>query len=244
MGTVRRFAATPSFVNRFRSRLLPGATVFGAIFLLGAVTASAHIDPDPVAVEAGAIATVTFGVEHGCDDSPTTGLAIKVPDGITDAAAVAKDGWTTSTAAGVVSFTGGNLDAATPDTFSITFTAPAAPGTVHFPIVQTCAAGQTAWIEIPADGGDEPEHPAPAVLITDGPPTSAELSPAGHDEETVATGAADHHAEEAAVTTVAATSHDDSSNTGAIVGVIAAIVIIGGAGAVFVTRRRGRTPSA
>ncbi|MCU1398361.1 MAG: hypothetical protein JWN62_1470 [Acidimicrobiales bacterium] len=214
----------------FRRSAGAALTASGAALLLGAAIASAHIEPDPPAVQAGASATVSFAVEHGCNGSNTTQLEFKVPADVTDAKAVDKAGWTTGAANGTVSFTGGNLDASTPDEFSITFTAPATPGTIYFPVVQTCAVGATAWIEIAADGAPEPELPAPAVLVTDGPPTSAQLAPAADDA--------------ASPSSVATTSGDGSSNTGVIIGIgIGAVVVIGGA-VLLATRRRGAAPSA
>ncbi|MCU1386977.1 MAG: nuclear export factor [Ilumatobacteraceae bacterium] len=195
--------------------------------LLGAGIASAHIEADPPAVQAGTKATVSFAVEHGCNGSNTTKLEFKAPADVTDAQAVDKTGWTTGAANGTVSFTGGNLDASTPDDFSITFTAPTTAGVIHFPVVQTCAVGETAWIEIAADGAAEPEHPAPAVLVTDGPPTSAQLAPAKDDGADPAS----------------STGGGGSSNTGVIVGIaIGAVVVIGGA-VLLANRRKGSAPS-
>lgn len=226
-----------------------------ATVLLGVGAASAHIDADPAAVEAGTVATVSFAVEHGCNGSNTTQLEFKAPDGVTDATAVDKSGWTTSAAGGTVTFAAGNLDASTPDTFSITFTAPTTPGTIYFPVVQTCAAGETAWIELPVDGGAEPEHPAPAVLVTDGPPTDDQLAPA-HDNAGSTDATAAGSASSAVVVTsatvdtsaapVAATTasspNDASGNTGVVVGiVVGAVVVIGGA-VLIANRRRGSSP--
>lgn len=254
--------------NVVRSAVIAAAC--GVALFTGVGAALAHIDPDPLAIEGGKPATVSFGVEHGCDGSPTTGLDFQVPDGVTDAQPVAKDGWTTDVADGVVKFSGGNLDAETPDTFSIAFTAPAAAGTIHFPVVQTCETGETAWIEIPAGGAAEPEHPAPAILVTDGPPTSADLAPADHDEATASTDEAEHHAEETTVDSAEADHHEeettaesavavdtvtaspsssddsssgDSSNTGLVVGIIAGVLVIGGGGAAVWARRRKNTLS-
>jgi len=101
---------------------------------------------------------------------------------------------------------------------------PAAAGTIYFPIVQTCAVGETAWIEIPAEGGAEPDHPAPAVLVTDGPPTSADLAP--HDED--ASGDA----------TTRPSDDDDSSNTGLVIGIIAGVAVVLGGAAVIAAKRK------
>lgn len=208
----------------------------GVVLGIGVGVASAHVDPDPAAVEGGTAATVAFSLEHGCDGSPTTGLNIQVPSGITDAQPVTKDGWTGAVDADVIRFSGGSIDAATPDSFSITFTAPTTPGVINFPVVQTCAEGEIAWLDIAAEGEAEPEHPAPALLITDGPPTADDL--AAHDEEAAADDSATDTTELA--TTVATPSTGDDSNTGLIVGVVIAAVVVVGAGGYVAARGRAK----
>ena len=156
----------------------------GLAVLAGVGVASAHIDPDPPAIPAGQQATVGFGVEHGCGDANTTGLDIKLPDGVTDATA-AEDGWQVAVADGVVRFSGGDLDAHTPMTFHVTFTAPSTPGTVTFPIVQHCGTTELDWLDQTVEGQPEPEHPAPVVELTAGAPTSSDLAvtpDTGNDE--------------------------------------------------------------
>ena len=165
MSKILRRVVGPSFA----------ATV--AVLVIGAGVASAHIDPDPAAVEAGTSATVGFGVEHGCEESPTIALDIELPEELTDAEPVAKPGWEATIEGRVLTFSGGPLDADTPDTFSITFTAPTTPGTLLFPTVQKCTEGEIAWIAVAAEGEPEPEHPAPQLLVTAGPPTSEDLAP-------------------------------------------------------------------
>lgn len=245
----------------FRRSVGAALATSGAALVLGAGIASAHIEPDPPAVQAGTVATVSFAVEHGCNGSNTTQLELKVPAGITNAKAVDKSGWTTAASPGTVTFTGGNLDASTPADFSITFTAPATAGVIHFPIVQTCAVGETAWIEIAADGAPEPDHPAPAVLVTEGPPTSAQLAPppadgadatpSTGDSTVLTTGGATAIPATTAITATSATSaaasgsgDGSSSNTGVIVGIaIGAVVVIGGA-LLLANRRKGSSPTA
>ena len=191
----------------------------GVVVAASAALVSAHIEPTPPAVEAGTPASVSFGVEHGCSGSPTVRLDFQIPAGVSGAAGVAKDGWTATLAGQVLTFAGGPLADETPDDFSISFTAPATAGDLHFPVVQTCETGETAWIDVAAEGQPEPEHPAPTVKVTAGPPTAADLTPE----------------EEAATATPA--SSDDSSNTGLIVGLAAAVVVIGGVSAVTFRRR-------
>ena len=226
----------------------------------GAGPALAHIHPDPGAVAAGSSATVGFGVEHGCDGSPTVEVAIQLPDGFTDVAAVDKDGWTAAVAGQVVTYSGGSLDAETADSFEVAFTAPAEPGDYGIPLVQTCVAGELAWIEQIVEGAAEPERPAPVLAVTDGEPTAeeghghgdaettssdaahddaADDEEAAHDEDTA------HHdedatdTEDAALTAVNDDGDDGGSNTGVIAGGLAGAAVVAG-GAVAVTRRRKR----
>ena len=216
----------------------------GLLLVVGAGLASAHVDPDPVAIEAGKPATVAFNIEHGCSGLPTISLAFKVPDGVTDAVPVSKDGWTSTAADGVITFSGGSLGSATPDSFSISFTAPATAGVIRFPVVQTCVQGELSWIEIPVDGQPEPEYPAPTITVTDGPPTSAQLVPPTDDdsEETIA-------ATETAPPSVPVTAapvpakKDDGTSTGTIVLAIAGIVVVVAAvGLVFAARKSKSQP--
>lgn len=177
----------------------------GAVVLAGVGIAAAHIETDPPAVAAGSPATVGFVVEHGCGDADTTGMDIKFPDGITDATA-AKDGWTVTVAGGVVRFSGGVLDHHTAGTFEITFTAPTTPGFVSFPTVQRCGDTEQPWLDETVEGQPEPEHPAPRLEITQGPPTSDELTvPTDDDDDADATTTA-APTTTAAVTTAATTT--------------------------------------
>jgi periplasmic copper chaperone A len=56
------------------------------------------------------------------------------------------------------------------DTFVLSLTIPDTPGeTIYFPTIQTCEQGETAWIEIPAEGDDPEalEEPAPAATVVE-----------------------------------------------------------------------------
>jgi uncharacterized protein YcnI len=198
--------------------------------LLGAGAASAHIDPSPPAVEAGTLATVEFGVEHGCSGSPTVALDIEVPVEITDAAPVTKSGWDSTINGRVITFSGGPLAADTPDSFAISFTAPGTPGTLLFPTVQKCVDGETSWISVTKPGEPEPEHPAPALKVTAGPPTSDELAPPEDD-------AAATSATVVTVTTAADASSDGGGSVGVVIGVLIVLVVVGGGGYLVVRSR-------
>ena len=201
----------------------------------------AHVDPDPLAMEAGTTGDVAFMIEHGCDGSPTTGLKFEIPDGVTGVTPVDKDGWTATVVGNTVEFKGGPLAPDEEDSFAITMTAPAEAGEARFPAIQTCEQGELAWIEIPAEGAAEPEHPAPTLKITAGPPTPEDLASeeeASADAETASTEVVATGDTAVVATAVAAPADsDDSSNTGTIVVVIgAAIVLVGGG--MFLARRK------
>jgi uncharacterized protein YcnI len=214
-----------------------------AVLALGGV-ASAHINPDPPAVEAGSTSTVGFTIEHGCDGSPTTDLKFQIPDGVTGVAPVDKVGWTATVTGAVLEFKGGQLAADQQDHFDLTFTAPSQAGDIRFPIIQTCAQGELAWIEVAAAGAPEPDHPAPTLKVTVGPPTSADLVPEAEGTDanaTVTSGATPTDTDGSAAPVVATVTpaSNSSSNTGPIVVivVVAAVVLIGG-GIVIARRRR------
>jgi uncharacterized protein YcnI len=198
---------------------LVGLTALSVVTVL-AVSASpafAHVDPDPLAVQVGTTATIAFGLEHGCNGSPTTAMELTIPTGVTNVKPVDKAGWTSAVNGDKVTFTGGKIDATTKDHFDITLTAPTTPGDVHFLVLQTCEKGVNRWIEIGEEGKPEPEFPAATLKVTAGVPTAADLTPPDD-----------------------ATPAKTSSHTGAVVaGIVGAVVVLGG-GAAVLLRRRGR----
>jgi uncharacterized protein YcnI len=225
----------------FFKHAVVSASASVAVLILSGGIVSAHVDPDPIAMQAGTSGTVAFKVEHGCEGSPTTSMKFEIPAGVTGVAGVDKEGWTATVTGSTLEFAGGPLAPDEEDHFDITFTAPTTPGDIRFPVIQTCEKGELAWIEVAEEGQAEPEHPAPTIKVTAGAPTAEELTPApedaGTDGTVVATGT------EAVVTaTVAPSTSDDSSNTGTIVVVVvvAAVVLIGGG---VVLARRKSTPT-
>jgi len=196
-------------------------SVAAALFLL-AGSASAHVDPDPLAIQAGSSATVAFGVEHGCADSPTIEVDIKFPDGYAAIKPVDKQGWTTKVDGNVVTFTGGSLDSKTKDHFDVAVTAPAAAGLTPVPIVQKCKVGQINWIEIAKEGEKEPEHPAAPLKVTAGPPTADDLKAA----------------DAAASADAGSTKSSSSSKAPYVISGIAAAAVLAGAGAIMFRRKK------
>ncbi len=171
--------------RRIAGRVALITAAAGAALLTGAPVAGAHVGTSPSEAPAGSRQVIDFRIGHGCDGSPTTKLAIKIPEGVVAVTPEHIAGWTvevetgpitpyddhgTQVSEGVtqVTWTGGPLPDGQYQTFGLSLMLPDTPGeTVSFPAVQTCEQGETPWIELPADGGAEPEHPAPAVVLTE-----------------------------------------------------------------------------
>ncbi len=150
--------------------------------------ASSHVTIDPSTTAAGAYTVLTVAVPHGCEESSTTKIAIKVPEQILAVTPTRDPFWEVETTIEkldkpVKDAHGNSLTervdsvvytAKTPlphdqrDAFELSLQLPDSAGTtLAFPIVQTCEQGETAWIEVASDGGkpDDLEHPAPLVTI-------------------------------------------------------------------------------
>lgn len=141
----------------------------GTVAAAGGGTVSAHIDPEPPEAPAGATLAVGFTVGHGCDDSPTVQLDMRLPDGVSAPTPVPPEGWQGSVDANVVTFTGGPLPSDVPATFRVELTLPVTPGaTLYFPFVQRCEVGELRWIDTTNDGAaSDLDEPAPAMTLTD-----------------------------------------------------------------------------
>ncbi len=160
-----------------------GATTLVALSIVS--VAAAHITANPGSAPANAYLKADFRVPHGCAGSPTVGLTVKIPSGVVSVKPEHIAGWDVQVTAGPldepyvddgetitegvteISWTGGNLPDEQYQDFGISMKLPDKAGeTIYFPTVQTCDSGEVAWIEIPEAGEDEPEHPAPAIVLT------------------------------------------------------------------------------
>lgn len=204
--------------------------------------AAAHVEPSPAAVQAGSPATIELNVEHGCGEAGATKIEIQVPDGVTGAAPQpGPAGWRSSVAGQVVTFTGGPQGPRDPITFAVRMTMPAKAGTVlYFPTLETCTKGSIDWIEKPVAGQAEPEHVAPAVKLTAGPPTQADL---GTGDAASAT-AGDHGHDEAASSDAAGApspakvKSDTGANAGLVIGIAVVVLLLVAGAAVLLRRKR------
>ena len=173
-----------------------------SVLLLGATSAWAHTDADVVAVAGGTQATVSFEPAHGCGDSATVAVGIRVP--VRGAAPGDAPGWTATATEDedgtVIEFRGGVLPSDQPGRFPVTLPVPDEPGQLLLlPSIQTCQDGQElAWLD-PSPTG---QRPAPRLLILPpGSPPAATIEEVAADApgreqliETIDGNGADPHA--------------------------------------------------
>jgi len=169
---------------------LPIVAAAASVLLL-APPAFAHVELAVDKAPAGSSYKAVLMVPHGCAGAATTGLRVKIPEGVLAAKPMAKPGWkiavkaskltqpiefegaTITQAVTEIDWSGGNLPDAFYDEFVFIATLPDKPGTVlHFPAIQQCAKGETRWIEIPAEGRSAEDLKAPAPSLTLGPKQS------------------------------------------------------------------------
>lgn len=172
-----------------RSLAAAGATALLMAAGMGAASAHVHVHPDSTG--AGESALLTFETSHGCAGSPTTAITVTLPEQITDATPTAHAGWkiskvTEDFAEPRVLDNGTSIGSRTSqvvftaleplpdgvrDTFQLSVKLPDAPGeTLAFPVLQSCAEGETDWAELPAEGQTDAdlESPAPVLTISEG----------------------------------------------------------------------------
>lgn len=159
----------------------------GGIFL-GASSASAHVTIDPTSTDAGSYTVLTVSVPHGCGDSPTTRVAISIPEGINSVTPTRHQfydvknviealetpiddghgGELTERVSEVIYTAKEPLPADQRDAFELSLRLPEgqAGEVLSFPSIQTCEEGETAWIEEQVEGQSEPDSPAPTIVLT------------------------------------------------------------------------------
>ncbi|GAA1979446.1 hypothetical protein GCM10009718_15300 [Isoptericola halotolerans] len=245
-------------------RAVGALTLASGLVLAGAGAASAHVSVTPDTTSAGSYALLTFGVPHGCGTSPTTEVAIQIPEEIATVTPSVQAGWEvekvmedldepqddghggqrTERVAEVVYTTGSPLPADLRDAFELSVKLPDEPGELIFPAVQTCTEGESAWVQVAQDGQDphDLDLPAPSFEVTagDGPDHA-------HDE------AGDETAEDTADTSTtgadtasstdssASASSTDSSGTSAVTWTALGLGAVGAVlGLVALLRTRSR----
>jgi uncharacterized protein YcnI len=213
-----------------------------------AAPAYAHVIVTPSTTAAGANAVLEFSVGHGCQDSPTTKLTIQMPAEITSVAPTRSALWKIEKKtekldppavdahgnkiverdASVTFSTDTPLPDGHRDVFELAVRLPDTEGTkLAFPTIQTCAKGESAWIEVPQDGQDVEELalPAPGLVIS-------KAAEGGHHGATTG----DSHSAEAP-----AAAPDSNSGEALTLAALAAGVLGCVLGGVALLRQRRRT---
>ncbi len=222
-----------------RVSVLPAAAVAA---VLVATPAAAHVTISPEEGAAGAYTVLTASWSHGCDGSPTTKIAIQMPEQLLTVAPTRHPGWEvrkvmeqldepvadahgneiTERVAQVVYTADEPLPDGYREALELSLQLPDTPGeTLTFPIVQSCAKGETAWVETAEDGDtEELEAPAPTVAVLDA-------------EEATAT------TTEATSTETASSSEDDGPDALSIAALVAGLLgLAAGVTALLTARRR------
>ncbi|NYF11066.1 uncharacterized protein YcnI [Leifsonia sp. AK011] len=169
-----------------------------ALALAAPLSASAHVTASASSTAAGSYSVITFSVPHGCEGSPTTAIAIEIPEDILSVTPTRNPYWTfeltktpldpptedQSERVSVVTYSAETpLPEGVRDTLELSVKLPAgeAGDVVEFPVTQTCEEGETLWV------GDE----VPSITLTaaeegDGHGAAATEDETAHAEEEVA----------------------------------------------------------
>jgi uncharacterized protein (TIGR03382 family) len=150
---------------------LSGLAAAGLV-AFGATSAMAHVTITPSTTAAGATAVLRLEVPHGCEESATTALSVRIPEEVTDVTASGTDRWAVDQATDSLTWT---TEEPLPDAeraeveFSVRLPDDAGT-TLVFPVVQRCVEGEAAWTEVAEheEGHDALERPAPVVVVTPG----------------------------------------------------------------------------
>ena len=151
-----------------------------------AVPAHAHVFLQSGAGTVGGSYRAVLAVPHGCKDSATTKITVKIPEGLVAVKPMPKPGWNVETKKGdyarsydfmhgmkaskgvqEISWTG-RLDNDFYDEFVFTGFLPAELKTdapLYLPTLQTCEAGSENWAEIAAAGQDPHALKSPAPML-------------------------------------------------------------------------------
>jgi periplasmic copper chaperone A len=218
-------------INMRTARLAATGLAGGVLLALAAapIAASAHVTVTPSGTAAGSSTVLTFAFSHGCEGSPTTALTFDLPESIESVSPTLHPNYTIEKVADgdrtaqVVYTAMTPVDDGYRDTIELSVRLPedAAGETLAFPVLQTCAVGETNWNEI-ADEGEgeaEPESPAPTIVVTESTGDAHGDGGASDDAADDDDAAHSDHDEATATDAAAAGSSDD---------VIARVLGIGG----------------
>lgn len=157
-------------------RVAMATAALGALTVLTAAPAWAHVHVEVDHAQPGAKATLTFEVPNESEKgAATTELTVALPN-LTSVSTQQMPGWTVrldrDTASGTVksvTWTAAPSAGIAPDQFALFRVAVLLPkaDSVSFPAAQTYSDGTVVkWDESTPPGGAEPEHPSPTLALT------------------------------------------------------------------------------
>lgn len=221
------------------ARLSVAGLAGGVVLALAAVplAASAHVTVTPSGTAAGSYTVLTFAFSHGCEGSPTTALTFDIPESITSVSPTLNPNYTIEKVEDGDRIAQVVYTAITPvadgyrDTIELSLQLPegAAGETLAFPVLQTCEVGETNWSQVAEEGEEEPESPAPSIVVT-----QATGDEHGHGAATDTAGSDEHGDHEESTAELTAAAAADSSDTvarvlgigGLVVGVIGIVLAL------------------
>jgi uncharacterized protein YcnI len=245
------------------SRSLAVGALGLAGLLAAAAPAAAHVSVQPGQAEQGGYAAVEFRVPNERDDAGTTKVEINLPEDkpLTSVRTRALPGWTsavekkqlpqpiTSHGKQITEFVAKVTWTANPGTkinpgsyedFSVSMgTLPTDTDQLVFKALQTYESGEVVrWIDVPAPGAAEPEHPAPVLKLVPkgGASPSAVPAPAPSAGVPAAT-AGQIGLSGATVNTKVSAGKDNTARTIGVVGLIVGALGLA-VGAYGITRAR------
>jgi uncharacterized protein YcnI len=167
--------------------------IIRALALCAAAPAFAHVTLERGEAAADSYYKATLRAPHGCKDSPTVRLRVRLPEGVLSVKPQPKPGWSLAITkvklnpplddghggkitetVGEVVWSGGKLLNEHFDEFAMMMKLPDRPGaTLYFPVVQECVEGVHRWIEIPEAGKSARDYKEPAPALRLGPKQGA-----------------------------------------------------------------------
>lgn len=247
--------------SRMRRMSVSTAVAAGAVLIL-AGPAAAHVSIDPGEAEQGGYATVNFKVPNERDDASTVKLEVTLPADhpLTSVMPQPVPGWDVKVenakldtpidshgekiteAASKITWSGGKIEPGTFQQFPVSMGAlPEDADQLVFKAIQTYDSDEVVrWIEVPEEGAEEPELPAP-VLALEPAEDGGHGDDAGNaDDDTEPAAAESGDDADSDADDTAADSDDGSSDTMArTLGIVG--IALGAAGVAFgvQSRRRG-----
>jgi uncharacterized protein YcnI len=139
-----------------------------ALFLSSTAVFPHVVLDEPVALT-GTNYRAALRVSHGCQDSPTIGITVRVPPGPQGAKPQPKPGWVLTVDRGEITWTAATREHALPDAFFDEFVLrgglPQDAQPLWFKVLQTCENGRNDWSQIPEQGISTKGLKFPAALL-------------------------------------------------------------------------------